>query len=160
MGWKEFGCGISDMRFVCPRTFVNSTRTAGPIVTWHRSTHQSAGTMMVLIWGQSAARGTWHVPPRQGLLKNSHAPTGQTVAAVARGTCRRVKVYQKFFEQPYRSHGASETRRSHAYCTNLKSIGGAVSVGCQLHAPGGEEAVLSNSALWCTLAMPTLRRMK
>ena len=33
MGWKEFGCGISDMRFVCSRTFVNSTRTAGPIVT-------------------------------------------------------------------------------------------------------------------------------
>ena len=33
MGWKEFGCGISDMRFVGPRTFVNSTRTAGPIVT-------------------------------------------------------------------------------------------------------------------------------
>ena len=33
MGWKEFGCGISDMRFVCPRTFVNSTRTAGRIVT-------------------------------------------------------------------------------------------------------------------------------
>ena len=33
VGWKEFGCGISDMRFVCPRTFVNSTRTAGPIVT-------------------------------------------------------------------------------------------------------------------------------
>ena len=25
--------GISDMTFVCPRTFVNSTRTAGPIVT-------------------------------------------------------------------------------------------------------------------------------
>ena len=33
MGWKEFGCGISDMSFVCPRTFVNSTRTAGRIVT-------------------------------------------------------------------------------------------------------------------------------
>ena len=33
MDWKEFGCGISDMRFVCPRTFVNSTRTPGPIVT-------------------------------------------------------------------------------------------------------------------------------
>ena len=33
MGWKEFDCGISDMRFVCPRNFVNSTRTAGPIVT-------------------------------------------------------------------------------------------------------------------------------
>ena len=33
MGWKEFGCGISDMKFVCPRTFVNNARTAGPIVT-------------------------------------------------------------------------------------------------------------------------------
>ena len=96
---------------------------------------------------------------------------------VARGTCRRVKVYQKFFEQPYRSHGGhhrSETPRSHAYCTNLKSIGGAVPVGCQLHAPRGEEAVLTwgppmkvnfelatpNSVHGCTLASPTWRRMK
>ena len=35
--------------------------------------------MMVLIWGRSEARGTWHVPPRQSLLKkNLHPPTGQT----------------------------------------------------------------------------------
>ena len=76
-------------------------------------------------------------------------------------------------EQPYRSHHRSETRWSHAYCTNLKSIGGAVPVGCQLHAPGAEEAVLTwgppvkvnfelatpNSVHGCTLARPTWRRM-
>ena len=34
-GWagRSLAAGISDMRFVCPRTFVNSTRTAGLIVT-------------------------------------------------------------------------------------------------------------------------------
>ena len=71
---------------------------------------------MVPVAGGPAARGTWHVPPREGL--------------------------PKIFEQPYRSHGVhhrSETRRSHAYCTNLKSIGGAVPVGCQLHAPGAKK---------------------
>ena len=80
---------------------------------WHRWTRRNAGTRMVPVVGRPAARDTWHVPPREGL--------------------------PKIFEQPYRSHGGhhrSETRRSHAYCTNLKSIGGAVPVGCQLHAPG------------------------
>ena len=70
--------------------------------------------MMVLISGRSAARGTWHVPPPQGLLKNSHAPTGQT-----RGT-------------------TDPKLTDDAYCTNLKSIGGAICVGCQLHALGAE----------------------
>ena len=68
----------------------------------------------------------------------------------------------------------SQTRRSHAYRTNLKSIGGATSVGCRLHAPGGEEAVLTrdppvkvnfelatpNSVHGYTLTRPTWRRMK
>ena len=83
---------------------------------WHRSTRRNAGTTLVPVAGRPAARGTWHVPPREGL--------------------------PKIFEQPYRSHGGhhrSETRRSHAYCTNLKSIGGAVPVGCQLHAPGAKK---------------------
>ena len=61
---------------------MNSARTAGPIVTDEApSTHRSAGTMMVLFLGRSAAGGTWHVLPRQGLPKNSHAPTGQTGTA-------------------------------------------------------------------------------
>ena len=62
--------------------------------------------------GCGSAGGTWHVPPREGI--------------------------PKIFEQPYRHH-RSETPRSHAYCTNLKSIGGAVPVGCQLHAPGAKK---------------------
>ena len=101
--------------------------------------------------GRRAARGTWHVPPREGL--------------------------PKIFEQPYRSHGGhhrSETRRPHANCTNLKSIGGAVPVGCQRHAPGAKKLFLTwgppvkvnfelatpNSVHGCTLARPTWRHMK
>ena len=34
--------------------------------------------MMVPIRGRPAARGTWHVPPREGLQKVVDAPTGQT----------------------------------------------------------------------------------
>ena len=55
VGWKEFGCGISDMRFVCPRTFVNSTRTAGLIVTGEARfdspvRHMYAATAYVFLW--------------------------------------------------------------------------------------------------------------
>ena len=35
----------------------------------HRSTHRSAGTTMAPVRGRLAARGTWHVPPREGLQK-------------------------------------------------------------------------------------------
>ena len=100
---------------VCPSISGHSARTAGPI---------SAGVAPMdaperrndIGAGRGSAGGTWHVPPRKGL--------------------------PNFFEQPYRSHGGnhrSETHRSHAYCTNLKSIGGAVPVGCQLHAPGAKK---------------------
>ena len=44
----------------------------------------------------------------------------------------------KKFARTYRSNGGHrrpQTHRSHAYCTNLKSIRGAVPVGCMLHAP-------------------------
>ena len=47
----------------------------------------------------------------------------------------------KKFARTYRSNGRHhrpQTHRSHAYCTNLKSIGGAVPVGCRLHPPGAE----------------------
>ena len=47
----------------------------------HRSTHRSAGTMMAPVRGRPAARGTWHVPPREGLQKVVDAPTGQTGGA-------------------------------------------------------------------------------
>ena len=33
---------------------------------------------MAPIQGRPAARGTWHVPPREGLQKVVDAPTGQT----------------------------------------------------------------------------------
>ena len=42
------------------------------------------------------------------------------------------------FARTYTSNGwhhRPQTHRSHAYCTNLKSIGGAVPVGCMLHVP-------------------------
>ena len=40
--------------------------------------HRTAGTTMAPIRGRPAARGTWHVPPREGLQKVVDAPTGQT----------------------------------------------------------------------------------
>ena len=36
---------------------------------------------MVPIRGRLAARGTWHVPPREDLQKDVDAPTGQTGGA-------------------------------------------------------------------------------
>ena len=52
------------------------------------------------------------------------------------------KCFQRIiFSRPWGAHGMrhrSQTRRSHAYRTNLKSIGGATSVGCRLYAPGAE----------------------
>ena len=42
---------------------------------------RSAGTTMAPLPGRTAARGTWHVPPREGLQKFIHAPTGQTGGA-------------------------------------------------------------------------------
>ena len=132
-----------------PGTALERLVRSGP--GWHRSTRRNAGTAMVPVAGRSPARGTWHMPPRKGL--------------------------PKIFEQPYRSHGGhhrSETRRSHAYCTNLKSIGGAVSSGVPAARARGEEAVLTwgppvkvnfelatpNSVRGCTLVRPTWRRMK
>ena len=43
-----------------------------------RSMHRTAGTTMAPIRGRPAARGTWHVPPREGLQKVVDAPTGRT----------------------------------------------------------------------------------
>ena len=37
--------------------------------------------MMAPVRGRPAARGTWHVPPREGLQKVVDAPTGQTGGA-------------------------------------------------------------------------------
>ena len=53
---------------------MNSTRTAGPIVTGEAPfdspiRRKDDGADL------GSISSTWHVPPRQGLLKNSHAPT-------------------------------------------------------------------------------------
>ena len=101
------------MKFVCSRTFVNSARTAGPIVTGEapfdspiRRNDDGADL--------GSISSTWHV---------------------ARAAPSRLA---KKFARTYTSNGGHhrpQTHRSHAYCTNLKSIGGAVPVGCMLHAP-------------------------
>ena len=88
---------------------MNSVRTAGPIVTGEAPFDSPIRRNDDGVDFGSIG-STWHVPPCQGLPKNSHAPTGQT-------------------------RGTTDPKRSHAYCTNLKSIGGAVPVGCMLHAP-------------------------
>ena len=56
--------------WVCPRTFVNNSRTDGPI--WTRQTpkmRQSAGTTMAFVTWRHEPRGTCHVPPREPLAK-------------------------------------------------------------------------------------------
>ena len=83
---------------------------------WHRWTRRNAGTTMVPVAGRPAARGSWHVPPRESL--------------------------QKKIARTYRSNGGhrrSQTCRSHVYHPNLNAFGVAVPEGCRLHAPGTEK---------------------
>ena len=96
---------------------------------------------------------------------------------VARGTCRRVKVYQKFLRTPLQvkrweslSPNSQVTRVLH----QLKIHWGCRSSGVPAARARGEEAVLTwgppvkvnfelatpNSVHGCTLARPTWRRMK
>ena len=78
---------------------------------WHGWTRRKAGTTMVPVGGRSAARGSWHVPPRESL--------------------------QKKFARTYRSNGGhrrSQTRRSHVNHPNLSAFGVAVPEGSRLHA--------------------------
>ena len=92
---------------------MNSARTAGPIVTGEapfdspiRRNDDGADL--------GSISSTWHV---------------------ARAAPSRLA---KKFARTYTSNGGHhrpQTHRSHAYCTNLKSIGGAVPVGCMLYAP-------------------------
>ena len=85
---------------------------------------------MVLIWGRSAARGTWHVPPHHGLPKNSHAPTVQTGGITdPKLTGHTHTVLYLFLNNRRRDDPLRDE------VSNLKSIGGAVPVECMLHAP-------------------------
>ena len=90
---------------------MNSRRTAGPIVT---------------------GEAPFDSPIRRnGADLGSISSTGH----VARAAPSRLA---KKFARTYRSNGwhhRPQTHRSHAFFTNLKSIGGAVPVGCMLHAP-------------------------
>ena len=93
---------------------MNSARTAGPIVTG-KALFDSSIRRNDDGADFGSISSTWHV---------------------ARAAPSRLA---KKFARTYRSNGAHhrpQTDRSHAYSTNLKSIEGVVSVGCQLHAPG------------------------
>ena len=92
---------------------MNSTRTAGPIVT---------------------GKAPFDSPIRR---KDDGADLGSISSTwhVARAAPSRLA---KKFARSYKSNGGHhrpQTHRSQAYCTNLKSIGGADPVGCMLHAP-------------------------
>ena len=70
---------------------------------------------MVPVVGRPAARGSWHVPPRESL--------------------------QKKIVRTYRSNGGhrrSQTSRSYVYHPNLSAFGVTVPEGRRLHAPGEE----------------------
>ena len=82
---------------------------------WHRWTRRNAGTTMVPVAGRPAARGSWHVPPRESLQK---------------------KIARTY--RPNGGHRRSQTSRSYVYHPNLSAFGVAVPEGRRLHAPGEE----------------------
>ena len=102
------------------------------------------------IQGRLVARGTWHVPPREGLQKYVDAPTGQA------GGATNVKLTGHTHTTPASNPfgvpflwGASCTRqRRKAFLT----WGPPVKVKFELATP--------NSVHVCTLAWPTWRRIK
>ena len=71
---------------------------------------------MAPVPGRSAARGTWHVPQREGLQKVVDAPTGQTG-----GTADPKLAGHTYVHYP-----------------NLCAFVVAGGVGCRLHAPEAE----------------------
>ena len=102
------------------------------------------------IQGRLVARGTWHVPPREGLQKYVDAPTGQA------GGATNVKLTGHTHTTPAQNPfgvpflwGASCTRqRRKAFLT----WGPPVKVKFELATP--------NSVHGCTLARPTWHRIK
>ena len=139
---------------------------------------RARGEEAVLTWGPPVKvnfelahtkLGTWvH-------LGKSHLAPYEERGWGALRTCsaRASGLYIRKFARTYRSNGRnhpSQTRRSNAYCANLKSIGGAISVGCMLHCAqrrkifltrgppvyGNFELGTPNSVRGCTLARPYL----
>ena len=115
----------------------------------HRSTRQSVGTTMVPVPGRTAARGTWHVPPRGGLQKDVDAPTGQTggtadpkLAGHTYTTSACVPLWFPFL----RGAGCTRQRRK-----TFLTWGPPVQGNFELDTP--------NSVSRYTLAKPTWRRM-
>ena len=118
---------------------------------WHQWTRRNAGTTLVPVAGQPAARGTWHVPPREGLPKFF-----RTALQVTRGSPQ--------------IRNSQVTRVLH----QLKIHWGCRSSGVPAARARGEEAVLTwgppvkvnfklatpNSVHGCNLARPTWRCMK
>ena len=103
---------------------LNIARTAGPIVT-----------------GEA--------PFDSPIRRNDDGSNLESISStwhVARAAPSRLA---KKFARNYTSNGGHHrphTHRSHVYCTNLKSIGGAVPVGCTLRAPGPEKFIREGSS--------------
>ena len=140
------------MKFVCPRTFVNSARTAGPI---------GAGVAPIdalkrrndIGAGRGSAGGTWHVaraaPSRSTkiFLAPLEVKRGESLNPNSQAT--RV-LYELKIRWGYRAFGvpAARARGEEAVLT----WGPPVKVNFELATP--------NSVHGCTLARPTWRRMK
>ena len=105
---------------------------------------------MVPIRGRSAARGTWHVQPREGLQKDVDAPTGQTGGAtnVKLTGHTHSTLAQNPLGVPFQWGAGCTRQRRKAFLT----WGPPVKVNFELATP--------NSADVCIMARPTWRRMK
>ena len=117
---------------------------------WHRWMRRNAGTTMVPVAGRPAARGSWHMPPRESLQKKSHAPTGQTEGTanpkLAGRTC--TSPTWVLLGLPLQ-RGAGCTRQGRkTFLTWDPPV------------QGNFELWTPNSVHGCTLARPTWRRMK
>ena len=140
------------MRFVCPRTFVNSTRTAGPIVTGEAPfdspiRRKDDGADL------GSISSTWHVaraaPSRLAKKIRTHLQVTRGAPLIPNSQVARV-LHQLKIHWGCRSSGvpAARARGEEAVLT----WGPPVKVNFELATP--------NSVHGCTVASPTWRRMK
>ena len=102
---------------------------------------RARGEEAVLTWGPPVKVNFELATPNSVHGCTLARPTWRRMKKGAGVHCARAVHVQLFFyirkfARTYRSNGRnhpSQTRRSNAYCANLKSIGGATSVGCMLH---------------------------